>query len=162
MKKNFLQRAPICCNIGILLDLFRLYPNVGLHVDNTQEIQCPRTSLARALEDRRKPRMSVFPPTENPAEKNSVGRDGTSRPLAAETLGDLPGRRQPPPFSLAGRWTQTTIYSRASHTISISGPTHFPFLGSRAAHFPDVPPVPAVKCQYGTYPRTKASLVRRR
>lgn len=89
-------------------------------------------------------------------QRNSVGRNRTSRPLSAETLEDL----APMPPSFDGRWTQTTIYSRASHTISISGPTHFPFLESRAAHFPDVPPVPAVKCQYGTYPRTKASLVR--
>jgi len=41
------------------------------------------------------------------------------------------------------------------------GPKPFP-IPREPAHFPDVPPVPAVKCQYGTYPRTKASLVRQR
>lgn len=114
-------------------------------------------SRAFAPRNRRKLQVSVFPVRRRIRRKGirsdrierlglSLARDGDTRTFLRR-CGN-------------GRWTQTTIHSRASHTISISGPTHFPFLESRAAHFPDVPPAPAVKCQYGTYPRTKASLVR--
>lgn len=64
---------------------------------------------------------------------------------------------------LRRRWSMDSdnhLFASVSYHQHLTGPTHFPFLESRAAHFPDVPSVPVVKCQYGTYPRAKASLVR--
>lgn len=149
-------------SLSLSLSLSILSKRYFLHIDNRKYEPSILEHLSRTrTRDRRKLQVSICisATTENPAKKNLVGLNRTSRPLGGDTRRSFP---IPPPLSPSfdGRWTQTTIYSRASHTISISGPTHFPFLESRAAHFPDVPPVPAVKCQYGTYPRTKASLVR--
>lgn len=101
--------------------------------------------------------MSVFPVRRESGEKE-FGRNRTSRPLSwMETLEGLLRRR------LRRRWSMDSdnhLFASVSYHQHPTGPTHFPFLESRAAHFPDVPSVPVVKCQYGTYPRTKASLVR--
>lgn len=162
MEKNFIFHAPICCNIGILLDLFRLYPNAKAsswnrqYAGNTSVRFLERLSRAR-IRDRRKLQVSVFPLQRKIREGIRSDGDRTSRPLARRRHSRIFHRYCPPP--LVDGFRQPSIRGRLIPSAS-RGPTHFPFLGSRAVHFPDVPPVPAVKCQYGTYPRTKASLVR--
>lgn len=152
--KYFLQYVTILASC-LSFDFIQTLPSPYIY-DKKDKLSIPEHLLrARTRKIAGSCRCLYFRYDENPAKRNSDG---------IERLGLSHGWRHSKVFFAAasdGRWTQTThLFASVSYHQHPTGPTHFPFLESHAAHFPDVPSVPVVKCQYGTYPRTKVSLVR--
>lgn len=133
--KYFFQHVVTILTSCLSLSLsFSISPkHCYLHIDNKKDELSVLEGLfcARIGEIAGSCRCLYFRYDENPAKRNSVERNRTSRPLSwMETLEGLPRRR---------RWSTDSdnhLFASVSYHQHPTGPTHFPFLESRRCTFP--------------------------